>query len=71
MLDKASIEISCEQCRSKFSVTLQQVADQKTVSCRKCGVKIHLTDVGGKAKQALREMNKFKEQMKSFSQKYK
>lgn len=60
MLDvsKNRIEISCPGCSSRNTVTLGQVADQKSIACSDCKKSIDLVDDGGRAKKAIQDINK-------------
>lgn len=67
VLSKSQIEIACENCGNKFSVSLLQIAKQKIISCSKCSTNIHLVDKGGKTKQALRKMENIEQLLKKLS----
>ncbi len=56
-ISKQKIEIDCSNCKSIIEVTLKQVADESTISC-KCGQKIKLSDKDGSAKKSIKELNK-------------
>ncbi|NUO58988.1 MAG: hypothetical protein HOV78_20195 [Hamadaea sp.] len=56
----ADIDIECPECGSKVGVSLEDVAKQRTVRCRK-GHSIKLNDKGGgarKAQKALDDLDK-------------
>jgi hypothetical protein len=56
-ISKQKVKIDCPECKSKVEVTMQQVADEKTVVCR-CGQKIKLQDKDNSAKNGIKNMNK-------------
>ena len=56
-ISKQKIKIDCSSCKSTNEVTLKQVADESTISC-KCGQTIKLNDKDGSAKKAINDLNK-------------
>ena len=63
--EKRKVEVVCDKCGGKVPVTLKQIADQVTVSCR-CGEQIQLKDAGHKAKEVINTFDDFHKKMKRF-----
>lgn len=53
-LGKTQIEVPCS-CDAKVPVSLQQVAEEATVTCFDCGTAIKLNDDKGSSKRAIRD----------------
>lgn len=68
-ISKQKIQIDCTDCKSKVEVTLQQIADKKTVVCR-CGQKIKLQDKNNSSRNSIKNINKavddFNKTLKNF-----
>ena len=56
-ISKQEINLNCESCGRKITVSLKQVANQETITCF-CGTKIKLQDSKGSSKKAIRDVNK-------------
>jgi hypothetical protein len=56
-ISKQKVELNCSSCKSTIEVTLKQVADESTISC-KCGHTIKLSDKDGSAKKTIKDFNK-------------
>ena len=56
-ISKQKIEIDCPNCKSKISITINQVANQEIVRCN-CGQKIQLEDNNSSSKKSINDVNK-------------
>ncbi|MCK4662801.1 MAG: hypothetical protein KAT68_08050 [Bacteroidales bacterium] len=68
-ISKQKVKIDCPKCKSKLEVTMKQVADEATITCR-CGQEIKLQDKNNSAKKVIKDINKafddLKKVLKSF-----
>ncbi|MDX2001493.1 MAG: hypothetical protein SFW35_03625 [Chitinophagales bacterium] len=55
-LGKTKTTINCPECSRKISITLNDIANSRTVRCS-CGQTIKLVDKNGNNRQVLNKMN--------------
>jgi len=66
-LNKHKIDGNCPSCNRVFTITLGQVSNQETITCKSCNEEINLIDNNGTTKKGLKDINKaFTDLDKSF-----
>lgn len=57
-ISTTKVDVPCPKCKSKNSLTLNQIQQQQTIICSGCKTKITLVDKSSSTKKAIQNVNK-------------
>ena len=67
VLDKEKLEVECEKCNHKFSVTYKDARTNQEINCPECQISISLVDQNGDMERLYQRAREFDNSMKKYS----